>query len=170
MLGSGRPFVFELVEPRRRSANLEALATGINAGFPGKLRVSVLCFCGKESVSEYKNAEHEKRYAAVVTGSAPFDLSRLSPALGQRLSIEQRTPLRVSKRRPDLVRNKQVVLQSVRPLAPATFELTLLASSGLYVKEFISGDEGRSSPSLSSLLGVSCTCKQLDVLAIVEKR
>src|SRR3989338_355414 len=168
LLAHVRPFVFELVEPRRRSANLEALATGINAGFPGKLRVSVLCFCGKESVSEYKNAEHEKRYAAVVTGSAPFDLSRLSPALGQRLSIEQRTPLRVSKRRPDKLRAKYTVLESVKPLDAASFELVLRASSGLYVKEFVSGDEGRSMPNLASLLGVPCTCTQLDVLEILD--
>ena len=170
MLGSGRPFVLELHEPRRRSADLPALEAEINARFPEKIKVSGLAFCAKEKVAAFKTAEHDKAYAAVVEcGSAP-GLSRLSPHLGLELSVEQRTPIRVSKRRPDLVRNKRVVLQSVRPLAPTTFELVLLASSGLYVKEFISGDEGRSSPSLSSLLGVPCTCKQLDVLAIVEKR
>ncbi|MHA1905460.1 MAG: hypothetical protein ACW977_16030 [Candidatus Thorarchaeota archaeon] len=37
---------------------------------------------------------------------------------------------------------------------------------GTYVKELISGDDGRTTPSLSESLGVKCECIQLDVIAI----
>jgi tRNA pseudouridine synthase 10 len=38
---------------------------------------------------------------------------------------------------------------------------------GTYVKEWISGDEGRTTPSLASLLGVGARCRQLDVEEIL---
>ncbi|MFB6172251.1 MAG: tRNA pseudouridine(54/55) synthase Pus10, partial [Haloarculaceae archaeon] len=37
---------------------------------------------------------------------------------------------------------------------------------GLYVKELVSGDEGRTDPSLAGLLGVGATVTALDVLAV----
>ncbi len=169
MLGGGRPFVFELTEPCLRDADLAALSLQINERFAGKIAVHGLSFCGPEKVAAYKEAEHDKVYFALVVCPSAPDLSKLNASLGLELKVEQRTPLRVSKRRADLVRQKYIVFQSITPLPGNEFELTLLASSGLYVKEFISGDEGRSNPSLTSLLGISCACRQLDVLGVVEK-
>jgi tRNA pseudouridine synthase 10 len=37
---------------------------------------------------------------------------------------------------------------------------------GLYIKELISGDEGRSKPSVSEVLGINALCEQLDVLQV----
>ena len=37
---------------------------------------------------------------------------------------------------------------------------------GLYIKELISGDEGRSKPSVSEILGIDAQCIQLDVLEV----
>jgi tRNA pseudouridine synthase 10 len=47
-----------------------------------------------------------------------------------------------------------------------TFGLTVEAESGTYVKEFVSGDNGRSTPSFSEALGVQCRVEILDVMAI----
>ncbi len=168
MLGSGRPFVFELVEPRARSADLAALAAEVNGKFADKIRVSGLAFCAKEKVAALKNAEHEKVYFARVECAAPPDLVKLAVLLSQRLSIRQRTPERVSKRRVDLVREKHAFLEEIAPLEGHAFIVRLRASSGLYVKEFVSGDGGRSVPSLSALLGVPCVCAQLDVLEVLD--
>ena len=46
------------------------------------------------------------------------------------------------------------------------FEITVRCEAGLYVKELISGDNGRTVPSISSLLGQACVCKELDVMEI----
>ena len=35
------------------------------------------------------------------------------------------------------------------------------------MKEWVTGDDGRTRPSLSDLLGVSCHCERLDVLEIL---
>jgi tRNA pseudouridine synthase 10 len=53
------------------------------------------------------------------------------------------------------------------PLPDGALELRILCQHGTYVKEWISSDEGRTTPSLSSLLGVACTCRQLDVEEIL---
>jgi tRNA pseudouridine synthase 10 len=37
---------------------------------------------------------------------------------------------------------------------------------GTYVKELISGDEGRTSPSIAEVLKTDCLCKELNVTAI----
>ncbi len=168
MLGAGRPFVFELAEPRARSADLAVLAAEVNARFADKVRVSGLVFCAKEKVALLKNAEHEKIYSVRVECTAPPDLGKLSALLGQKLVIQQRTPERVSKRRVDLVRGKHAFLEEITPLGGNAFSVRLRASSGLYIKEFVSGDSGRSNPSLSALLGVPCVCAQLDVLEILD--
>lgn len=36
--------------------------------------------------------------------------------------------------------------------------------AGTYVKELISGDDGRTEPSFAALLGQQCFCAELDVL------
>ncbi|MFN0205165.1 MAG: hypothetical protein ACKVS6_02480, partial [Planctomycetota bacterium] len=37
-----------------------------------------------------------------------------------------------------------------------------------YVKEFVSGEGGRTEPSLSGLLQIPCACVELDVTAILD--
>jgi tRNA pseudouridine synthase 10 len=37
---------------------------------------------------------------------------------------------------------------------------------GLYVKELVSGDEGRTSPSLTGILGVRALVEELDVIDV----
>jgi tRNA pseudouridine synthase 10 len=46
------------------------------------------------------------------------------------------------------------------------FDLTLNTESGTYVKEFVSGDEGRTTPNFSDALGIRCAVQTLDVIAI----
>ena len=46
------------------------------------------------------------------------------------------------------------------------FDLTLNTESGTYVKEFVSGDEGRTQPNFSDSLGTQCVVETLDVIAI----
>ena len=50
-----------------------------------------------------------------------------------------------------------------------TFAMKIKTEGGLYIKELISGDEGRSQPNVSEILGVNAICEQLDVLEVSEK-
>jgi len=48
-------------------------------------------------------------------------------------------------------------------------EIDLLTDGGLYVKELVSGDDGRTRPSLSEVLGVPATVVELDVMCITSR-
>ena len=43
-------------------------------------------------------------------------------------------------------------------------ELVIRAQHGTYIRELVSGDEGRTTPSFSSLVGNNCKVEVLDVL------
>jgi len=42
------------------------------------------------------------------------------------------------------------------------------SAHGTYIKEAISGEGGRTTPSLASLLDVRCECRELDVVNMFE--
>ena len=82
-------------------------------------------------------------------------------------TINQRTPLRVQHRRADLVRKKRTygikVLLHKKDVAVMEIE----ADSGLYIKELVSGNEGRTKPSLSELLEMNAWVEKLDVIEVL---
>jgi tRNA pseudouridine synthase 10 len=81
-------------------------------------------------------------------------------------TIDQRTPRRVEHRRADLVRKRMIHWVKADSITDDSFDLELETDSGTYVKEFVSGDDGRSVPSFSERLGIQCKVETLDVLAI----
>ena len=168
MLGTGRPFVVEISEPRVRSLDLQKLEEEINEQAAGKVEVSRLQFTEREMVEYLKSAHAAKRYRARVRFAAPVEEGQLQEALRGLIGvIKQRTPRRVAHRRADLVRERSVYRIEGRLLDPQTAELEVECEGGLYVKELVSGDEGRTKPSLSELLGVSAEVTELDVLEIL---
>ena len=83
--------------------------------------------------------------------------------------IHQQTPIRVLRRRTDMVRIKHVLDLSYEVIDDKRFSIKIKTEGGLYIKELISGDEGRSQPNVSEILGVNAICDQLDVLEVSEK-
>ena len=84
------------------------------------------------------------------------------------VNLAQRTPERVAHRREDLVRRRKVIETnnpSVETLenGNVAVEFTLRCESGTYVKETIHGDDGRTQPSMASLIKAKCTVEWLDV-------
>jgi len=80
--------------------------------------------------------------------------------------LKQQTPQRVIHRRADKVRTKTVHEVKTRLIAANKFEFIVLADGGTYIKELISGDDGRTIPSVSSILNSKATCVELDVLKV----
>ena len=169
MLGEGRPFVLEFVEPAKRSVKLAGLKAKINSSFKGKISVHSLKFCGKGKIAEIKNSVFSKIYSAGCFCGEKISAEEIRALSGKRLEIIQRTPERVEKRRAMKERPKKAeILESVFG-GPGNFTLKILASHGLYIKEFISGDSERTKPSISSLLRKKCACKELDVIEIIPQ-
>jgi tRNA pseudouridine synthase 10 len=81
--------------------------------------------------------------------------------------IRQQTPLRVLHRRADLVREKYIYEVKVKKCSLKRAEMEIRCQGGLYVKELVSGDEGRTLPSVSELLGNRAKPLKLDVLNVI---
>jgi tRNA pseudouridine synthase 10 len=86
-------------------------------------------------------------------------------------TIRQETPQRVLKRRADRVRPKRILELDATLVGPCELELRLLTEAGTYVKELVSGDGGRTEPSIAGFLGVPTTVAELDVVdVLVDER
>jgi tRNA pseudouridine synthase 10 len=166
MLGKGRPFIAELLLPFKRKVDLKKIEEKVNSSFPGIVSVSDLEFCSLEDVSLLKDSLHDKVYAAFVNSDKDAKLENLK--VGEKILVLQRTPSRVAKRRANLERKKEVTVLRVGEISKKEFVLVLRTSHGTYVKEFISGDNGKTVPSVSSLVEAQCSCKLLDVLEVCE--
>ena len=168
MLGNGRPFIVEIKSPKRRRIDLEKIAEEINAS--GKVEVLNLHFVSAKEAEEVLTKNHRKEYLALVfveDGVTPEEAEEVARKL-RGLEIHQRTPWRVRKARADKVRVRKVHEAEARWIDEKHFELRLVTDGGLYIKELVSGDRGRTKPSVSDLLGKKAWCERLDVLNILN--
>ncbi len=167
-LGSGRPFVAEAKQPKRRRIDLEKLRETINQESAGKVEVGELSFSSKGMVRDIKGAEKSvKVYRAVVEFGRELsdeDLFKIGD-LGNRL-ISQQTPLRVVHRRADKLRKRYLYEVELKKLKPNRVRMQIRCQGGLYVKELINGDEGRTQPNVAEAVGVPAKCVKLDVLKV----
>lgn len=167
MVGTGRPFVLEVKEPHRRFVDPEALEREINED-SDVVEVEGLRFATHEMVERVKELDAAKTYRMDVTFDEPVDDDTLRRALDELAgaTVEQRTPRRVDHRRADRVREREVYAADGETTGPADATLTVRGEGGLYVKELVSGDGGRTEPSLAGLLGVGAEVTALDVVAV----
>ncbi len=166
MLGTGRPFVLELLRPRVRSFDPVRLAEALGSEAAGKVELADVGPAGPADVLRVKESAPEKSYRVGVQGEVPLGKVKeaLSVVLGR--TIAQRTPARVAHRRSDRVRARRIVAARVVDEAPGGFTVELRTEAGTYVKEWIEGDGGRTEPSLAALVGVPLRVAFLDVLAV----
>ncbi len=169
MLGLGRPFVIEIKKPKKRFINLRSLQKMINEKAIGRVQVSNLRFASKEVVRKLKKSETaEKLYRVVVEADKPVSekqLVKLQKSLAA-ASIKQQTPRRVLHRRADLIREKYIYKTKVKRLMPNSFEIRIRCQGGLYIKELVTGDEGRTVPSVAAILDIKAVPIELDVLGV----
>jgi len=188
MLGTGRPFVIEVKEPRTRDVNVGDLQDDINEFADGKVEVEGLALATHDMVERVKAHDASKTYRMTVEFAEEVNASVLEAALAELegKTIEQRTPNRVAHRRGDIVRTRDVYAidgkldpdgegmelavgaeaddSGTSTANHATIEVH--GEGGLYVKELISGDEGRTEPSLAGLLDIAAEVTALDVLHV----
>jgi tRNA pseudouridine synthase 10 len=159
-----RPFVVEIDEPQLRKIDLKKVLKQINK--TKKVKVKELSLVDMKTVRKIKKARPDKTYRALIKLNKPIkrkDLNQLKKLVG---SIKQQTPKRVLHRRADLERSRKVKSIKTKFKNKKTFELIVKGTSGLYIKELISGDFGRTKPSVSELLDRKATCKELDIIEI----
>ena len=170
MLGSGRPFVLEIKEPKIRNIDLASMEEKINHINEGKTSYHNLHVCERRRKAEIKQSSPDtyKVYNALVKCDGEIDMDKLEQ-IKDLNEIHQQTPQRVLRRRADKVRIKHVLDLSYEMIDDTSFNMRIKTEGGLYIKELISGDDGRSKPNISEILGVNAICEQLDVIEVSEK-
>jgi tRNA pseudouridine synthase 10 len=166
MLGRGRPFVLELLRPRVRTIDLARIATDLGPDATGRVELIDVAPAIAEDVIRVKEASPEKSYRVDVRGEVALAKVNEALALAVDRAIAQRTPRRVAHRRSDRVRTRRIVEARLVEATEGRFTLDLRTEAGTYVKEWVEGDEGRTDPSLASLVGVPLKVEHLDVLEI----
>jgi len=168
MLGNGRPFVLEIKEPEKRNINLKKIEKKVNKKTKKKVQISNLSIANKRKVQEIKSLakKTKKTYRATITldKDIPDELFLKLQNELRETKLKQKTPKRVLHRRSDLVRVKTVYSVSIKKLTDREIEAEIIGEGGLYIKELISGDDGRTNPSFSSILDCQAKCVQLDVI------
>jgi len=163
-----RPFVIEIIEPKKRNINLKNIKKLINKN--KKVNVKGLKFSNKNVVRRIKTETGDKTYRILVKLNKPIeksDLKKLKNLIG---IISQRTPNRVVHRRADLIRRRKVKSVKWKQLNRKTIELKIKTSAGLYIKELVTGDKERTKPSVAEILDVEAIPKDLDVIRIEKPK
>jgi tRNA pseudouridine(54/55) synthase len=183
MLGAGREFCMEV-------ENLTSYRGVLEYSEDGQLVGPVRCTLANVITEEYElldfrlvektyvkwlasTAEtHSKTYGCVVHSTIELpnqtQLDRLS--VGQEIS--QRTPIRTLQRRTDAVRKKFLYQILMKRLNDHFMYVEMKTSAGMYIKEFVHGDLGRTKLELGELIGVGegkMDILQLDVLEVGEQ-
>ena len=170
MLGTGRPFVMEIKKPRKRFLDLKSLTELVNKQANEKVEISSLRAATKDDVRRLKRGEGaQKMYKVFIDFDREVsdeELDTVAKTL-TKASIRQQTPLRVLHRRADLIREKYIYEAHLKRLAPNRAEMKIRCQGGLYIKELVSGDEGRTIPSVASILNVESKPLELDVLKVI---
>ncbi|KAL6882634.1 hypothetical protein ACP4OV_011324 [Aristida adscensionis] len=170
MLGSGRPFLVEILNVRSipSATEVQQIAERINNSEQNYVRVRNLKLVGEEiwAMMREGEAEKQKQYAALVWTSrelADSDLRNI--ALMKDMEIVQKTPIRVLHRRSPLERKRIIHWMEIEKVPGSSnyFLLHLCTQAGTYIKEFVHGDLGRTHPSVGSMLRCRAEILQLDV-------
>jgi tRNA pseudouridine synthase 10 len=158
-----RPFVLEIVQPLKRKANFKAIERQINSG--KGIKVKGLRYSSRREIVEMKEKKTEKVYRLIAKFKKPVeDVKRVEKLVG---TVKQKTPRRLLKEKPEKVRRKKVKSIKWKKINTKNYEFEIQTESGLYIKELVSGDNGRTKPSISGILGNAGEIKQFDVVKII---
>ncbi len=168
MLGSGRPFVLEIKNPKKRTIDLAILTSEINSYTKDRVEISNLRFSDRKEIARIKNAEFQKTYYIIIEGEKPIKKEKLKEVaqILQGKTIKQLTPTRVAHRRANKIRERKIYNCELESVEGSIARLTIETQSGTYIKELVSGDSGRTTPNISEMIGIPCKVKELDVIEI----
>lgn len=174
MLGTGRPFLVECLNPKNISflrEDLESVQQEINNATKD-VQVRNLMQVSKEATDIIrKNSDDKKKhYSALIW--TPEDVTPEAIAFLNEiksLEIAQKTPIRVLHRRSLAVRKRMIYQLKAEFVNSHHFTLCLSTQAGTYIKEFVHSDFGRTQPNLRVLLNQDVDILCLDVLEVEVK-
>ncbi|MGC8982504.1 MAG: tRNA pseudouridine(54/55) synthase Pus10 [Desulfurococcaceae archaeon] len=174
MVGTGRPLVIEVKEPKERLLDIEYLNTVLAEKLASSpVKAQVTSPSTRKDVRLLKELSKKKRKAyrlLVYSPHAPIsrdEVARLEEFFRD-VVIRQLTPQRVLRRKKERERRRRVHALKVLQITPRLVEVLIYCDGGLYVKELVHCDEGRTSPCLAELLNKVLVPLEIDVVKVEE--
>ncbi|MEE9323901.1 MAG: tRNA pseudouridine(54/55) synthase Pus10 [Candidatus Aenigmarchaeota archaeon] len=159
-----RPFVLEIKQPIKRRIDFERVKKEINK--TKKIKVRGFRISDKKEVSLLKSKRPYKVYRIVADFEKKVEkVENLKKLAGV---IKQRTPERVLGSKPDKTKNKKVKSIKWKRINNKSYQFEIKTESGLYLKELVSGDSGRTNPSVSGILANQAKVKEFDLIDIED--
>ncbi len=148
-----------------REYSLEELVEMVNERASGRVEVDSLTWCSRKKVNEVKQSRSEKTYTIRFEVDGIGDLDKVEESILSLSGevIDQETPKRVSHRRAAKIRKRKISSVDKVIVDGGEVEITLRCEAGTYIKELVHSDEGRTKPSIKSVLGAECEVIWLDV-------
>lgn len=175
MVGSGRPVVVEVKSPKRRSVDVDELRVLVerelrSLNVPIELCITSTASRGLVTLIKEHSRRKKKVYRVTVYSSENLEVGELKKLeeFFENREVHQRTPLRKLKRGKDRIRARKVYAVRTLRVSDKVFEALVLCEGGLYVKELVHCDNGRTTPCFASVLGKSLIPIELDVVYVEE--
>ncbi|MEM0133776.1 MAG: tRNA pseudouridine(54/55) synthase Pus10 [Thermoplasmatales archaeon] len=167
MLGNGRPFYVEVKNPHKRSINLVSLSEEVLNVSKGGVEIVDLSLANSAEIESMKKVRSDKTYEVGLTIDGR-EISGLDNILKRytECKINQRTPRRVLSIRKDKLRQRTIRSIEVKQYHGGNLILVIRAEAGTYIKEFITGDNGRTVPNLRDELDINVKIDYLNVLEV----
>ena len=165
-IGNGRPFVLEIKKPGTRDVDLEEIQKIVNQNAKEKVEINSLRWSNRSEVVKVKESRSEKSYTIRFRVEDIPDQETVIESISSLsgVTLAQETPQRVSHRRAAKTRKRKVIQLSDIVVEEDEVQFFVRCEAGTYVKELVHSDEGRTVPSVSSVLGdKECTVIWLDV-------
>ncbi|MEM5871801.1 MAG: tRNA pseudouridine(54/55) synthase Pus10 [Candidatus Aenigmatarchaeota archaeon] len=157
-----RPFVIEIKNPLKRNLNLAKIQREVNKN--KKVKIRKLRYSNKEELIKIKIAKPFKIYRLIVEFEKPINnIENVYKIIG---TIKQRTPFRFIDVKEDRVRYKKVKNIKWKRINNKKYQFEITAESGIYIKELITGDDGRTTPSIAEVLGCQTFIKEFDLIGL----
>ncbi|KAJ2077767.1 hypothetical protein H4R24_004928 [Coemansia sp. RSA 988] len=170
MLGNGRPFYIECINPRIKKHSVARICqiqdTLVSKNSPVQVRNLQIIQPNDTAIIKEGEEHKTKHYCALVWLSkllTPEHLAELNSTGKQEMVIDQKTPIRVLHRRAPLTRPKNIISLEIEHLEGHFYRIRIESGAGTYIKEFVHGDLGRTVPSLASMTGATADILELDV-------
>ncbi|MCS7110094.1 MAG: tRNA pseudouridine(54/55) synthase Pus10 [Candidatus Caldarchaeum sp.] len=168
--GEGRPFILELKKPVKRYQPLQEVEKQINENAKGLVTVFLESYTTRKEVRAIKLTSPATAKTYLLTAVYGVDLEEQAvkalEARFRNVVVDQLTPTRVLKRRPEKLRKKTVYEVETRLVDRRTAVFRIRCQGGLYVKELVTGDHGRTRPSFAEHLGAVPTSMELTVVKV----
>jgi tRNA pseudouridine synthase 10 len=157
-----RPFILELKQPMKRRIDFKGAKKEIN--MRKEVKVRGLRISDKKEVSLLKSKRPYKVYKVVVDFERKVEkVGNVRKLVGV---VRQGTPKRVLPSKPDKIKDKKVKSIKWKRINNKRYRFEIKTESGMYLKELVSGDSGRTNPSVSKVLGNKAKVKEFDLIGL----